>query len=105
MKKLVTIMIASSFLVVGLFFFTHVAHAGYFKRRQIRQQHRIYQGVKTGKINCKELQRLEREQFRIERERRRMLADGYLNWRERARLERHLDMASRHIFRAKHNRW
>ena len=101
------VVIGISFLFIGVTFllFSQPAHAGYFKHRQVRQHNRIYNGVQTGKINCRELHRLEREQCRIARERRRMLADGYLDWRERARLERDMNRASWHIYRAKHNRW
>ncbi len=105
MKRFIAPLVVGFFLAAGFLMMSKQANAGYFRHRQIRQQHRIYNGVRTGQINCRELHRLEREQFRIARERRRMLADGYLNWRERLRLERHLDRASRHIYRAKHNRW
>jgi len=105
MRKFITVSVSLLFLMVTLLVFSQPASAGYFKHRQIRQQHRIYHGVRNGKINCRELHRLEREQCRIARERRRMLADGHLNWRERAKLERDMNRASWHIYRAKHNRW
>ncbi len=105
MKKVTVIAITCVFLVAGLMVFCQSAHAGYFKHRQIRQQRRIYNGVRNGSINCWELKRLEREQYRIAREKRRMLADGYFTSREKFRLERHMDRASWHIYKAKHNRW
>lgn len=74
-------------------------------RRQARQYKRIKQGVQSGEITKKEMQRLLREQKRIELARRRSLRDGYLSPREKNRLDRMLDRASREIYRAKHNRF
>ena len=105
MRKVMTAGISFLFFAVTISFFSLPAHAGYFEHREIRQQNRIYQGVKQGTINCRELHRLEMEQCRIARERRRILADGYLSWREKFKLERDMNRASRHIYRAKHNGW
>ncbi|MBW2027237.1 MAG: hypothetical protein JRI90_18240 [Deltaproteobacteria bacterium] len=56
-------------------------------RRQMRQYRRIEQGVRSGEITRG----------------RRAWRDGYLSCAERRRLDRMLDRASRHIYRAKHN--
>ncbi len=72
-------------------------------KRQVRQQKRIYQGVRSGELTPAETVRLEREQMRIERQKRRMLSDGNFTCRERIRIHRMQDRASRHIFRLKHN--
>ena len=80
------------------------AVAGSIGQRQMNQQKRIYQGVRSGSLTPREAVRLEREQFRIERMERRLKADGTFTCRERARIHHRQNHASRHIYRAKHNR-
>lgn len=89
--------------VISMFMFADVAFAGRVKHRQIRQQKRIHQGVKSGEVTRREAHRLEREQFRLQRSKRKAFSDGSVTPRERIRLEKQQDRASRHIFRAKHN--
>ena len=72
-------------------------------RRQHRQQHRIYGGVRSGELTGREFFRLEREQRQIQQEKREAKEDGRVTARERAELHRELNQASRHIYRAKHN--
>jgi len=72
--------------------------------RQERQQQRIQQGVDSGQLTAKEFNRLEREQGRIARAEARMKSDGNLTGKERVRLHNMQDRASRHIYRAKHNK-
>ena len=71
--------------------------------RDYRQTRRIRQGIRSGEITRPEVQRLKKEQRRIDRAYHRASADGHLNWRERQRLGKMQDRASRHIYRAKHN--
>ena len=80
-----------------------MAFAGRVARRQVRQQQRIHQGVQSGELTCKEIRRLEREQLRIQRAKRRAWSDGQLTPRERVHLEFMQDRASTHIYRLKHN--
>ena len=72
--------------------------------RQVRQQKRIAQGLRSGQITDGEFLRLNREQGRIESFRQRAWADGYLSSRERHRLDAIQNKASRHIYRVKQNR-
>lgn len=72
-------------------------------QRQYRQQSRIYQGVGSGQITGREFRVLQREQARIWLAEARMKADGRFTGRERARLQHRLNLAGRHIYRAKHN--
>lgn len=101
MKKLnvsiITIMVIASFLLVDS------AFAGRAGKRQVRQQKRIHQGIATDELTAGEVRRLEREQRKIQRKKRRFQRDGELSAEERLRLERQQDRASRHIYRAKHN--
>jgi len=73
-------------------------------RRQARQYKRIERGVARGQITRWERHRLMREERRIRQARRRALRDGRLDPWERRRLDRMLDRASEHIYRARHNR-
>lgn len=80
------------------------AFAGRIDHRQQNQQKRIHQGVRNRSLTPKETARLERQQLRTERMKRRFRADGKITRRERARVHHRLHHASRHICRAKHNR-
>ncbi len=73
------------------------------RNRQIRQQHRITQGVRSGELTSGETRRLEREQGRIQADKLNAKADGTVTPRERARLHQEQDRASRDIYRLKHN--
>ncbi len=81
------------------------AFAGGPEQRQQNQQRRIHQGLRSGSLTGREAVRLEREQSRIHRMKKRFRADGEFTRRERARLHHRLDHASGHIWRAKHNRF
>ncbi len=78
--------------------------AGKTDRRQMRQQERIDRGVRSGEITRGESKRLNREQNRIQRTKRRALADDRVSPRERRRVNGMLDRTSKHIYRANHNR-
>ena len=78
--------------------------AGKTGRRQMRQQERIDRGVRSGEVTRGESRRLNREQDRIQRTKRRALADDRISPRERRRVNGMLDRASKHIYRANHNR-
>jgi len=71
--------------------------------RKHRQTQRIRQGIRSGEITRPEILRLKKEQGRIDRVYHRASADGHLNLRERQRLDKLENLASRHIYRAKHN--
>ncbi len=71
--------------------------------RQVAQHERIAQGRQSGEINRGETRALRAEQRNIRRSERRAKADGDVSVREKRRLERKQDRASRHIHRAKNN--
>ncbi|BBA69260.1 hypothetical protein [Geobacter sulfurreducens] len=73
-------------------------------QRQANQQSRIQGGVANGALTPVEAGRLEEQQARIARAESRMKSDGTLTGKERARLHRLQDNASRDIYRKKHNR-
>jgi uncharacterized membrane protein YebE (DUF533 family) len=72
--------------------------------RQIRQQHRIEQGMRSGRLTPRETMRLERGHLAIRRAILRARADGVVTARERARIARMQNMESRRIWRQKHDR-
>ncbi|RMG60594.1 MAG: hypothetical protein D6713_02445 [Deltaproteobacteria bacterium] len=100
MKKLLGILLAAVFTVTLV---SPALAIGPVGKRQIRQQKRIHQGIRSGQLTPREAFRLEKEQVRIQRTKRRFLSDGDLTCRERVRLHMMQDRASRHIYRLKHN--
>jgi hypothetical protein len=107
-KKGETIMkkfaILSSVMLIFYCVAIEFSHAGRIGNRQVKQQKRIYQGVKSGELTKKETLRLEREQHRIQKTKHNAFKDGELTPKERLRLERQQNRANRHIFRLKHNK-
>ena len=98
MKRLVGVLLSAA-LLLGL---SAVSFAG-INRREYRDQQRIRQGIRSGELTRREAGRLEAEQARIRVNERYTRRDGYISPRERARLDRELDRASRDIYRQKHD--
>ena len=72
--------------------------------RQQQQQSRIRQGVRSGELTRREAARLAAEQARIQmHEAYARRSGGALTARERARIERAQNRASRDIYRQKHD--
>lgn len=97
-------MIAAS---AALAFFSVAAHAQTatpgIDNREIRQQERIGQGVRSGELTAGETRNLERGQARIQRREARAKADGVVTPRERRHIARAQNHQSRKIYRMKHN--
>ncbi|RKI18254.1 hypothetical protein D7Y15_08700 [Corallococcus sp. AB030] len=73
-------------------------------RRQVNQQQRINEGVKSGELTGREAVRLERQHRSLQREiRRDRRDDGHLDAAERARIDAKQDALSRRIARQKHD--
>jgi hypothetical protein len=72
-------------------------------KRQMKQQERIHQGVKTGELTPGEAARLEAQQKKIRRDKRKAKADGVVTPAERQKIAREQNRASRNIYRKKHN--
>lgn len=73
-------------------------------KRQKRQYQRIRQGVRSEELTRRETVRLRNEQRDIRQEEREAKADGDVTRQERRSIHREQNQASRHIYRAKHNR-
>ncbi len=81
-----------------------VANAGSINRREHRQIQRIAQGARSGQLTVRETARLLAEQAAIRAEEFRFRhSGGGLSPRERLKLERDLNRASRDIYRQKHD--
>jgi hypothetical protein len=80
------------------------AGAGVVQDRKENQQDRIANGVESGQLTARETARLERGEARVNRQERRMKADGTFGPRERARITREQNGLSRQIYRQKHDR-
>jgi hypothetical protein len=72
-------------------------------KRQVNQQARIKEGVKSGELTKKEAGRLERQQKEIAKDKRKAKSDGVVTPEERAKLHHEQNKASRKIYRQKHD--
>ena len=92
-------------LAVGLsgLIFSSQTMAGKLEQRQVWQQKRIWQGIKSGQLTRYETRHLWHEQQKIQRLKKSFWRDGRLSRRERIRLVFWLDKADRHIYQLKHN--
>ncbi len=99
-KILISIIISALFFLSG----SQVWASGNYGKRHYNQQKRIHQGIRNGDLTRGEYGRLQRDQWRLRHAERSVRADGRVTWRERERLFRMRERASRHIYRARHNR-
>lgn len=74
------------------------------RKRQNEQQQRIGGGVRSGELTAGETIKLEKEQHSINKEIRDYRSDGVVTGAERKDIHQDQNQASRHIYRAKHNR-
>ena len=72
-------------------------------RRQRIQRNRVKAGVISSQVTRREVRSIRRSTAATRRFERKAKADGRVTWRERSRLHRKENRASRKIFRAKHN--
>ena len=72
-------------------------------QRAANEQKRIDQGVASGQLTPREAKRMEGRQAHIAKEETRAKSDGVVTAKERRRLVRHQDDASRAIYRQKHD--
>jgi hypothetical protein len=72
-------------------------------QRDVNQEKRIDQGLRSGSLNTREAARLEGEEARVNRMEANAAKDGVITDREKARIERAQDKVSRDIYREKHD--
>ncbi|MBV9840605.1 MAG: hypothetical protein JOY99_03555 [Sphingomonadaceae bacterium] len=96
--------IAAALLGLGLV--AGAADAQTVDQRHYNQQERIGAGVESGRLTPHETARLEHQQASIHHQEARMRYrdGGRLTYRDRAILRHRENVASNHIWRAKHNR-
>src|SRR5262245_57831013 len=99
MKPALTTMAAAlGFAFAGAVF----AQAGTIQR-DVNQQQRIENGLKSGQLNTREAARLEAEESKIQRDQARAMGDGQLPPAEEAHRARDEGKGSRDIYREKHD--
>jgi hypothetical protein len=72
-------------------------------KRQIHQQQRIKEGVKSGELTKGETKRLEAQQAKMSADKAAAKSDGVVTPEERAKLKHEQNRASKNIYRKKHN--
>lgn len=72
-------------------------------KRQVQQQARIREGVRSGELTPGETRRLERQQAKIAADKQKAKSDGVVTPKERAKLTHEQNKSSRRIARLKHN--
>lgn len=72
-------------------------------KRQIQQQKRIAEGVRSGELTAKETANLEMREAKIQADKRAAKADGVVTSAERAKLHAEENHVSRKIYQKKHN--
>jgi hypothetical protein len=104
MRRFTTMMLTgTTMLFLAGFAFAGPTDDPGIQKREVNQQKRIDQGVKSGELTPKEAGRLERKQAKIKQDEERMKADGKLTPQERRKLKKEQDRASKDIYRKKHN--
>ena len=102
-KSAIILMMATFVMAVGAGSVFAGTNDPVIQQREINQENRIEQGVRSGELTPREAGRLDAQQARIQQDEARMKADGNLTPRERAKLAREQNRASRNIYRKKHN--
>lgn len=82
---------------------TPVSKVPVARHRQVDQQRRIGQGVRSGELTPKETIKLEREQKDIRQDIRSAKSDGVVTSAERQEIRADQNQASKDIYRLKHN--
>ncbi|MFZ6819880.1 hypothetical protein [Undibacterium sp. Ji22W] len=72
-------------------------------KRQVLQQKRIADGVRSGELTAKETANLEAREAKIQADKHAAKADGVVTTSERAKLQAEENRASRKIYQKKHN--
>ena len=95
-----------SLFLVGFAFTTAQAQTATPKvtKRQVKQQKRIGKGVKSGELTKGEVVKLERQQRRVNRTKKRAKSDGVVTKKERAVIHTKQNRASKNIAVKKNNK-
>jgi hypothetical protein len=100
MKRTLT---ALSAVVASAFGIASAQTTGTEVQRNVNQQERIEQGLKSGELSTKEAAKLEKGQARVQRLEAKANKDGTLTDAEKARIQKAQNVQSKDIARLKHN--
>lgn len=105
MKSYKAILVIPLLAIMSQPVMAHYNHDGYtkFDNRIERQHKRIKKGVRNDQLTKKETKKLRKQHRHIKKLNKHFLKDGYLSRQERRTLQRELDLASKRIYRLKHN--
>lgn len=105
MKTYTTILLLTLVAAISSPVMAHYDDDGYtgFDQRIERQQKRINKGVRNGELTNRESRKLRKQQRYIKKINRQFKKDGHLSHHERKNLKRKLNLASKRIYRLKHN--
>jgi len=103
MKNLIVTSMILLFAGNGLLFAQNSTITRKTNARQVSQQVRITEGVRSGDLTRTERKELKRQQRHIRRVERRAKADGEVTSRERRRINRKQNRANRNIRREKND--
>lgn len=98
---LIRSLIAASLLAIGAG--AHAQNTANDVQRDVHQQQRIEQGLKSGELNTREASKLEREEAGVDKMEARALKDGHMSAQEQARINAAQNHVSQDIYRDKHN--
>ena len=102
MKRILIAVGAMTLLMTGMAYAE--AETPVIDQRQTNQEQRIDQGIASGQLNEREVNRLNKQQGHINKMEDKAKSDGVVTKREKARIEHAKNRASRHIAREKHDR-
>ncbi len=94
---------ASIALGLGFALNAQAQTAGSETQRDVNQQQRIEQGLKSGELNTREASRLERGEARIDRTEKRDMRDGTLSDADKAQIQKQQNRESQAIQNQKHD--
>ena len=105
MKKSLGLFVTSICFIVGLTVMTSAqTNTSGVTKRQKNQQKRIFKGIKNGNVTGTEYKKLQKQQIKTQRAKRRAKSDGEVTRKERVKLHKRQNKNSRTIYRAKHNK-
>jgi len=104
MKSPILVICALAMLSTGSLSFADNTADPLINARQHNQKHRVIDGVRSGELTVRETRGLAKQQRKINRLEKNLKADGHLSKRDRVKLHRAQNRASRNIYRQKHDR-
>ena len=72
-------------------------------KREAKQQARIDQGVASGQLNAREVNRLQKREAKLQADEQAAKSDGVVTRKERRRLQREANRDSKAIYKQKHD--